>query len=103
MEAKGIGLIAPIVGLIGSILLFISGFASLSPLTVYLTNFGIGLLGLIGALYGLTKNRTYGALIMLISGGLALIAAFTGSMGTFFFIEPILLLIGGVLSFILKN
>ena len=103
MEAKGKELVAPIVGTIGSILLFISGFYSLSPLTVYLTNFGIGLLGLIGALYGLTKNRTYGALIMWISGGLALIAIFSGSMGTFFFIEPILLLIGGILSYILKH
>jgi hypothetical protein len=103
MEAKGIELIGPVIGIGGGILLLISGIASLSPLTVYLINFGLGLLGLIGAIYGLTRNRTLGALIMLISGLLAILAIFSGSMGTFFFIGPILLLIGGILGYILKN
>jgi hypothetical protein len=40
---------------------------------------------------------------MLISGLIAILAIFSGSMGTFFFIGPILLLIGGILGYILKN
>lgn len=103
LKKYGIVIWAPIVGIVGSILLLISGVASFSPLTIYLTNFGVGLLGLIGAIYGLTKNRTYEVLIMLISGGLALVAVFSGSMRTFFFLQPILLLAGGILGYILKN
>ncbi len=103
MEAKGIELVAPIVGIIGSILLLISGIPSFSPLDIFVTNFAVGFLGLIGAIYGLIKNRTYGALIMLISGLIALVAIFSATMKTFLFVEPILLLIGGILGYILKN
>lgn len=110
MEANGEERIGPALGAIGSIvLIFFSSHIFFTNIqiqitnTFYVTNLVVGFIGLIGAYYGLTKNRTNGALIMLISGVLALVAIFFALMNTIFLIEPTLLITGGIVGFISKN
>jgi hypothetical protein len=118
MAAEGKELAGPIIGLIGSILLLISGFLTfvgslvaigfLSILTLL-----IGVVGIIGASIGLGGKKDPEPVLMLIAGLVGVIGMFIPItiftpyyrqvmlVYPFIFIDPFLVLLGGILGLLL--
>jgi len=120
MGAKGKELAGPIVGIIGSTLLIVAALFGLITIGLdilfvirIMTTLILGILGLIGAILGFAGKRVPGAVLMLLAGIVAVVGTFIpiGFYGflpitlvyTFFFVDPFLVLIGGILGLALKD
>ena len=119
MGAKGKELAGPIVGIIGSTLLIVAALFGLISIGLgilfvirIMTTLILGILGLIGAILGFTGKRVPGAVLMLLAGIVAVVGMFIPIgiyylpitlVYTFFFVDPFLVLIGGILGLALKD
>ena len=95
----------PVLGLIGSIMLLIAGVISIfiSGIIVIVLTIIFAILGLIGASMGFSGKKSAGGALLLVAAILALIFPWLGlSAHLIFFIDPILMLIGGILTLALK-
>ncbi|MFX0033352.1 MAG: hypothetical protein ACFE8E_06045 [Candidatus Hodarchaeota archaeon] len=121
MGAKGKELAGPIVGIIGSSLLIVAALFGLITIGLgmlfvirIMTTLILGILGLIGAILGFAGKRVPGAVLMLLAGIVAVIGMFipiglylgyipVTLVYTFFFVDPFILLVGGILGLALKD